>query len=72
MKKLLRIDLTNSQFSYEDVPSTYANLGGRGLTSKIVSQEVPAKADALGPENKLVFAAGILAGTPRPIAVVFP
>jgi len=66
MKKLLRIDLAKNQVNYEDMPPMYANLGGRGLTSKIISQEVPAKADALGPENKIVFAAGILAGTTAP------
>ena len=66
MRKLLRIDLDANQYRYEDVPPVYANLGGRGLTSKIVSEEVPAKADALGKENKLIFAAGILAGTTAP------
>jgi aldehyde:ferredoxin oxidoreductase len=66
MKKLLRIDLSNKKFQYEDVPVAYANLGGRGLTSKIVSEEVPPRTDALGMENKLVFAPGILAATPAP------
>ncbi len=66
MKKLLRIDLTRKQFRYEDIPPVYADLGGRGLTSKIVSEEVPAKADPVGAENKLVFATGILCGTPAP------
>ncbi len=66
MRKLLRIDLDANQYRYEDVPPVYANLGGRGLTSKIVSEEVPARADALGKENKLIFAAGILAGTSAP------
>lgn len=66
MKKILRIDLSNRQYRYEDVPPVYANLGGRGLTSKIISEEVPPRADALGPENKLVIAAGILAGTAAP------
>jgi aldehyde:ferredoxin oxidoreductase len=66
MKRLLRIDLSNKKYHYEDIPFVYANLGGRGLTSKIISEEVPAKADALGKDNKLVFAAGILAGTPTP------
>lgn len=66
VKKLLRIDLTNRQFRYEDVPSKYAYLGGRGLTSKMISEEVPAMTDSLGPENKLVFAPGILAGTSAP------
>jgi aldehyde:ferredoxin oxidoreductase len=66
MKKLLRIDLSNKQYRYEDVPPVYANLGGRGLTSKVVSEEVPPRTDALGMENKLVFAPGILAATPAP------
>lgn len=66
MKRLLRIDLSNSQWKYEDVPAAYANLGGRGLTSKIVSEEVPPKCDPLGKENKLVFAPGILAATAAP------
>lgn len=66
MRKLLRIDLTNRVYRYEDVPPVYANLGGRGLTSKVVSEEVPPRADALGKDNKLVIASGILAGTPAP------
>ena len=66
MKKILRIDLTNKRFTYEDMPSRYAGLGGRGLTSKIVSLEVPPKADALGAENKVIFAPGTLAATPAP------
>jgi aldehyde:ferredoxin oxidoreductase len=66
MKKLLRIDLSNKQYRYEDVPPLYANLGGRGLTSKVVSEEVPPTADALGKDNKLIFAPGILAATPAP------
>jgi aldehyde:ferredoxin oxidoreductase len=66
MKKILRIDLNSNQYRYEDAPPVYANLGGRGFTSKIVSEEVPPTADALGTANKLVFAPGILAATPAP------
>ncbi|MEW6668545.1 MAG: aldehyde ferredoxin oxidoreductase C-terminal domain-containing protein [Thermodesulfobacteriota bacterium] len=66
MKKLLRIDLTNRQARYEAIPSAYAHLGGRGLTSIIVSEEVPATTPPLGGGNKLAFAAGILAGTSAP------
>jgi aldehyde:ferredoxin oxidoreductase len=66
MKKILRINLDTQQSRYEEMPPAYANLGGRGLTSKILSEEVPAKADPLGRENKLIFAAGILAGTAAP------
>lgn len=44
----------------------YLNLGGRGLSSSIVAREVPPQCDPLGPENKLVIAAGLLAGTAVP------
>jgi aldehyde:ferredoxin oxidoreductase len=66
MGKLLRINLETKKYRLEDMPAVYANLGGRGLTSKIVSEEVPPKASPLGKFNKLVIAAGILAGTPAP------
>jgi aldehyde:ferredoxin oxidoreductase len=66
MAQLLRINLDSKKYRLEDMPPVYANLGGRGLTSKIVSEEVPPKADPLGKDNKLVIAAGILAGTPAP------
>ncbi|THB65522.1 MAG: aldehyde ferredoxin oxidoreductase [Desulfovibrio sp.] len=41
----------------------YAGLGGRALTSAIINKEVPADCHALGPENKLVIAPGLLSGT---------
>jgi len=63
MEKLLRINLESKKYCFEDVPHIYANLGGRGLTSKIVCEEVTPKTDPLGKENKLIFAPGILAGT---------
>ncbi|HPL66842.1 MAG TPA: aldehyde ferredoxin oxidoreductase C-terminal domain-containing protein [Smithellaceae bacterium] len=66
MKKILRIDLSNRQYGFEDINSVYAGLGGRGFTSKVVSEEVSPKTDPLGMANKLVFAPGILAGTAAP------
>ena len=42
---------------------TYAGLGGRAMTSKVVCSEVPADCHPLGPENKLVFAPGLMSGT---------
>jgi len=62
--KFLRIDLTTRTVNVEDVPEHYAGLGGRGLTSALINREVPAKCDALGPENKLIVAPGIFTGTP--------
>ncbi|MFZ0449935.1 MAG: aldehyde ferredoxin oxidoreductase C-terminal domain-containing protein [Desulfatiglandaceae bacterium] len=61
--KFLRVNMTNQSIHIEDVPKAYEGLGGRGLTSEIVNQEVPPTCDALGRENKLVFAVGLLTGT---------
>ena len=66
MAKILRVDLTSRKSSWEEMPERYTGLGGRGLTSAIVAAEVPPKADPLGPENVIVFAPGIIAGTSLP------
>lgn len=58
--------MKNQEFTYEDVPEKYENLGGRGLTSTIVSDEVPPDCHPLGPNNKLVIAPGIVTGTNAP------
>jgi aldehyde:ferredoxin oxidoreductase len=66
MAKMMRVNLSESKIKVEDMPKEYRGLGGRGLSSHIVGREVPPKADPLGPENKLIFSAGILAGTAVP------
>lgn len=66
MRKLLRIQLNKRTYEISALPEVYVNLGGRGLTSRVISQEVPPSCDALGEENKLVIAGGILAGTAVP------
>jgi aldehyde:ferredoxin oxidoreductase len=66
MAKILRINLSGLKTNIEDMPKGYEGLGGRALTSALVSKEVPALADPLGPENKLIFSAGVLAGTTAP------
>jgi aldehyde:ferredoxin oxidoreductase len=66
MAKILRVDLTSRKSSWEEMPEGYSGLGGRGLTSAIVAAEVPPMADPLGPENVVVFAPGIIAGTSLP------
>jgi aldehyde:ferredoxin oxidoreductase len=50
----------------EDVPEAYAALGGRGLSSTMVYDQVPPACHPLGPNNKLVFAPGIVTGTAAP------
>ncbi len=41
-------------------------LGGRGLSARIILEEMPQGADPLGPENVLIFGTGPLQGTMAP------
>ena len=66
MGKIMRVNLSELKVRVEDMSKEYQGLGGRGLSSHIVGREVPPKTDPLGPENKLIFSAGILAGTAVP------
>jgi aldehyde:ferredoxin oxidoreductase len=65
MDKILRINMGadgGPQVKAEP-PGDYAGMGGRGLTSAVVSQEVPPLCHPLGEDNKLVIAPGLLSGT---------
>ena len=64
MNKILRVSMTDLTTKIEEVPAAWAGLGGRGLTSTIVAAEVPPTCHPLGPNNKLVFAPGLLTGSP--------
>ncbi len=61
--KFIKVNMTDKTIKLEDVPRDYMGLGGRGLTSIMINKEVPPKCDPLGPENKLIFAPGLLSGT---------
>ena len=61
--KFIRVNMNDQSIRFEDVPKDYLGLGGRGLTSIMVNAEVPPTCDPLGPENKLIFAPGLLSGT---------
>jgi aldehyde:ferredoxin oxidoreductase len=63
MDKIVRVSMTDLSFAIEDVPKEWAGLGGRALTSTIVSTEVIPTCHPLGRNNKLVFAPGLLSGT---------
>ena len=63
MEKILRTNMSSGHVSQEAVPEQYQTLGGRGLTSRIVFDEVPPNCDPLGPQNKLIIAPGLLGGT---------
>lgn len=61
---IVRINLTDKTVNTTPVPEEYADLGGRGLTSVMINDLVPAGCDPLGPDNLLIFAPGFLSGTP--------
>ena len=63
LNKILRVDLTSRKVSEQELQDSYAHLGGRGLIARILSDEVGAQCDPLSPQNKLIFACGLLAGT---------
>jgi aldehyde:ferredoxin oxidoreductase len=63
-EKIYRVNMTTLTTSVEDVPEEWNGLGGRGLTSMIVAREVKPTCHPLGKYNKLVFAPGLLSGTP--------
>ncbi len=62
--QILRVDMGTRTTSWEPLDPAYQELGGRGLTSALINREVPARCDPLGPENKLIFAPGLLTATP--------
>jgi aldehyde:ferredoxin oxidoreductase len=63
VSQILRVNMTDRTATYEGVPKKYKHLGGRGLTSAVVLDEVDPTCHPLGPSNKLIFAPGIVSGT---------
>ncbi len=63
--KLLRVNLNEGTISKEDLNVEDARnyLGGRGLGTKIMMDEVDPRVDPFSPENKLIFMTGPLTGT---------
>jgi aldehyde:ferredoxin oxidoreductase len=68
--KILRVDLSEGKLGAEDIPEDWARkyLGGAGLATRYLYDEVPKGIDPLGPENLLIFMTGPLAGTASPSA----
>jgi aldehyde:ferredoxin oxidoreductase len=65
MDKILRINMgpEGKPKATETPVGDYSGLGGRALTSAMISKEVPPLCHPLGENNKLVIAPGLLSGT---------
>ncbi|HEC33719.1 MAG TPA: aldehyde ferredoxin oxidoreductase [Chloroflexi bacterium] len=63
---ILRVDLTREKVTKQPLGESVARdfIGGRGLNSKTLFDEVKPGVDPLGPENVLCLAPGPLSGTP--------
>ncbi|MFA5844846.1 MAG: aldehyde ferredoxin oxidoreductase C-terminal domain-containing protein [Coriobacteriia bacterium] len=66
MREILYVDMSGPTAVKEPVPAKWAHYGGRALTSALVWEKVPPKADPLGAENVLVIAPGLFGGTTAP------
>ena len=68
MGKLLRVDLSARSYKEEEIDEETRRkfLGGRGLGTKILWDELPAGTDPFSPENIVVIATGPLTGTKTP------
>jgi aldehyde:ferredoxin oxidoreductase len=68
--RMLRVNLTTGQISRETVDASVAKdfVGGRGVATKLLMDEIDPKVDPLSPDNKLIFVTGTLTGTRAPAA----
>lgn len=66
--KILRINLTTGEIKKEGLDLNIAKkfLGGRGLASYILYEEIDPAIDPLSSENKIIFATGPLTGSSAP------
>jgi len=67
--KLLRVDLSKGDTKQEPLSEELARkyLGGRGFAARILYDELKPGIDPRGPDNKIVFATGVLTGSPAPV-----
>lgn len=63
--RLLRVNLTNGSFGTEELPDNLLArfLGGKGLGTFLLTENVKPGADPLGPDNCLIFTTGPVTGT---------
>ncbi len=65
MGKILRVNLTEGRIREEEIDPTWARkfIGGSGLATRYLYEEVSPGIDPLGPDNRLIFMTGPLTGT---------
>ncbi len=66
MAKIIRINMNTLAAEVTDTPEDLTTLGGRGLSSRVICEEVPPTSHPLGKANKLIIAPGLLAGSAAP------
>jgi aldehyde:ferredoxin oxidoreductase len=66
--RILRINLTKNKVAKEHLANTLIRhyLGGKGIGTRLLFDELKPDTDPLGPENKLIFATGPATGTIMP------
>ncbi|MFC1949858.1 aldehyde ferredoxin oxidoreductase family protein [Chloroflexota bacterium] len=66
--KILRVNLTNGKTTTEELDPMFCRryIGGAGFVTYYLWKELPEGVDALGPDNKLVFALGPVSGLQLP------
>jgi aldehyde:ferredoxin oxidoreductase len=66
--QFLRINLSSGEITKEKISSDFYRkyYGGRGIIAALLRKELAPGIDPLGPENKVIFATGILTGNPLP------
>jgi aldehyde:ferredoxin oxidoreductase len=63
--RVLRVDLNKKETEIEEIPLEVIKkyIGGKGIGSKYLLDEIKPKIDPLGPKNKILFVAGPLTAT---------
>lgn len=68
--KVLRVNLSTSEINTAEFGPQYTELylGGRGVASRVLYDEVPPEVEPFDPDNRLIFSPGALHGTAVPAA----
>jgi aldehyde:ferredoxin oxidoreductase len=60
--KILRVNMEKGSLQWEQPNASWQELGGRALVARFLLDEVPPLCEPLGPNNKLIWAPGLLVG----------